>query len=386
VPTNSTHWADHEEHNVMDVLTRRRPNEASVTGLEQLVRSLVDDLPANVMAADTNLNLVYINKAAKQTLQGLDGEIRRMFRIGSNELLGGSIHRMHSDPARVERILRDPRSFPHRATLRFGDVALRGVFNMVQDATGTILGYVVLWDSVADREQKAAEATGELFDTATAVSAAATQLAANSAESSTQAEVVASGAEELSASIREISRSLAEAVSVAETAVRAAAQTTLAVNQLGRSSSEIGEVVGMIAAVAGQTNLLALNATIEAARAGEAGRGFAVVASEVKTLAQQSAGATEEIRAKIGSIQSDVSNAVTAIAEITRVIDRINELQQGIASAVEEQSATSNEMARSISTVARSAADTGIVVASISQMAAAVERRADELKGLLESE
>ncbi len=135
-------------------------------------------------------------------------------------------------------------------------------------------------------------------------------------------------------------------------AVRLTESTNAIIAKLGRSTQEIGAVVKLVTSIAAQTNLLALNATIEAARAGEAGRGFAVVANEVKELAKETAGATEDIGSKIAAIRSDMEDAIKAIASISDMIRRINDMQGIIATAVEEQSATSSEMSRSIAKAA----------------------------------
>jgi methyl-accepting chemotaxis protein len=135
---------------------------------------------------------------------------------------------------------------------------------------------------------------------------------------------------------------------VAQKAVSAAASTTATVAKLGDSSAEIGNVIKVITSIAEQTNLLALNATIEAARAGEAGKGFAVVANEVKELAQETARATEDIARRVQAIQGDTGAAVTAIEEISTIVAQISDRQTTIASAVEEQTATTNEMSRSV--------------------------------------
>jgi methyl-accepting chemotaxis protein len=158
-------------------------------------------------------------------------------------------------------------------------------------------------------------------------------------------------------SIREIAGNAASASEVAADAVTmvTTTTTTATVAKLGDSSTEIGKVVKVITMIAGQTNLLALNATIEAARAGESGKGFAVVANEVKELAQETAKATEDIGRRVQAIQGDSRAAVTAIEEISHIIAQINEAQVAIASAVEEQTATTNEMARNVTEAASSA-------------------------------
>jgi methyl-accepting chemotaxis protein len=164
--------------------------------------------------------------------------------------------------------------------------------------------------------------------------------------------IVAVGAEEMSASIREIAGSATGAAQVAASGVSIAASTNTSVARLGESSAEIGEVVKLISSIAEQTNLLALNATIEAARAGDAGKGFAIVASEVKDLAKETARATEDISGRIAAIQADAQLAGASIGEIGEIIRRISDGQTTIASAVEEQTATTNEMGRSLTEAA----------------------------------
>jgi len=203
--------------------------------------------------------------------------------------------------------------------------------------------------------------TAQASDLASSVSASAEQVSANVA-------TVATAAEQMSSSIREIARNATDASGVAANAVEVARTVRGAVDSLGASSAEISQVIKLITAIAEQTNLLALNATIEAARAGDAGKGFAVVANEVKELAGQTAKATDEIGRRIDAIQSDTVNAVEAITQITAVIGQINDITGTIASAVEEQTATTNEIARSVTEAASGA--TGIA-AEITQVAGA---------------
>ncbi|WP_433049982.1 methyl-accepting chemotaxis protein [Dactylosporangium sp. CS-033363] len=265
-------------------------------------------------------------------------------------------------------------------------------------------------DSLRQARSQLRTTVADLAEHSTALASASEQLAATSRESAAGAEsgsrqagavatladrmsgtisTVASGATEMGASIREISQSATKAVTVAARAVEVAAATTDVMSKLGDSSAEIGNVIKVITSIAGQTNLLALNATIEAARAGEAGKGFAVVANEVKDLAQETARATEDISRRVQAIQSDTTGAVAAMSEISDIIARINEYQTTIASAVEQQSATTEEMNRSVEEAAstgRHVAETiAAVASSVNQTTTGVaesERAAGDLARL----
>lgn len=220
-----------------------------------------------------------------------------------------------------------------------------------------------LADGFQARVQRVVEAVASAAQGLQQNAAGMTRLAANSTaqasdvaeaaeRASANVQTVATAAEQLSSSVQEISRRVAQSASTAATAVAEAEQTNRAMLELTGAAGEIGDVLGLITAIANQTNLLALNATIEAARAGEAGKGFAVVASEVKSLAHQTARATEDISAKIRAIQARTAQAAESIAGIGQIIASIDGITTEIAGAVEEQGAATAEIARNVAEAA----------------------------------
>jgi methyl-accepting chemotaxis protein len=214
------------------------------------------------------------------------------------------------------------------------------------------------------------EATAQsMSSTATRANGQAVTVAAAAEEASAGVATVAAAAEELTASIAEIGRQVAQSSKITGRAVADAQRTDAIVRALAEGAEKIGHVVGLITNIAGQTNLLALNATIEAARAGDAGKGFAVVASEVKSLANQTAKATEEIGAQIAQIQAATKEAVDAIGGIAGTIEEVSAISVSIAAAVEEQGAATAEIARNVQQTAQSAQDMTVNIGGVRQAA-----------------
>ncbi|GAA3138925.1 hypothetical protein GCM10010466_32540 [Planomonospora alba] len=234
--------------------------------------------------------------------------------------------------------------------------------------------------TLADASTGLTTVAGDIAGAANDADARTRAASAQSEEVSRHVQMVAAGSEEMGLSIKEIAQSTDEAARIAGSAVTEAERATRTIAALGESSVQIGQVLKLITSIAEQTNLLALNATIEAARAGEMGKGFAVVAGEVKELAQETAKATDDISTRVAAIQRDTEGAVEVIDRISEVIAKINEYQTTIASAVEQQTATTQEMSRGI---ADAAAGSDRIARDIAEVASASDQ---SLQGMRQAE
>ena len=260
---------------------------------------------------------------------------------------------------------------------------LARAFNGQNDQVNELIGQVS-GTSVGLQEH-----AGSLADTAAKLDQSAQDTRVRAAGAAEQAQLLATSMdtlstamEEMQAAIRQISESATSASRISEEAVESVGSATRVIDTLGESSQSIGEITDSITSIAEQTNLLALNATIEAARAGDAGKGFAVVAGEVKDLAAQTAAATAVISERVNSIQEDSTKAAEAIAQISGIIARINDSQQTIASAVEEQTATTNEMFGVVRGAAQTTED---IVGSIETVSSTAEESAAGARTTLEA-
>jgi len=372
--------------NAVDI-TEQKIEALKVEAMAAQLTQMIEGMPIGVMQCDPKtLEINYLNKFSRDTLQTLEAHLP----VRANQMMGQCIDVFHKNPAHQRQLLGNASNLPHKAKITVGPETLDLLVTAINDTDGNYIGPMLTWTVITNQVRMAddfetnvkgvveivSSSATELQATAQSLSATAeetnrqsTSVAAAAEEASTNVQTVASAAEELASSISEIGRQVEESSRIAGQAATQAAKTNTEVESLASAANKIGEVVSLISDIAEQTNLLALNATIEAARAGEAGKGFAVVASEVKSLATQTAKATEEIAGQINEIQSATTDAVAAIKEISTTIGSINDIAGNVASAVEEQGAATKEIAHSVQQASAGTTEVSSNITGVTQAA-----------------
>jgi methyl-accepting chemotaxis protein len=350
---------------------------------------MLQQLPSAVMSADPRdgLRITYMNAEMHRVL----GTVAQLLSGPPGELVGKPVETLPNWPRALQVPLADPSLLPHTARFQMGEEVLELRASAIRDGHGDHAGTMLCWQLATEKARLADTFEREVGAVVEAVARSAERLQASARDLSAVAvtsgeeagavaeaggrahgdvQSVAAAAEEMAASVSEIARRVGEAAEVAGRAVAEARATDTTVQGLSEAAARIGDVVRLIGDIAGQTNLLALNATIEAARAGDAGKGFAVVASEVKSLAGQTARATEEIGRQIAEMQAATAQAVGAIRGIGATVERTSEIATTIAVAVEQQGAATQEIARSAAQVAEA---TQLVASRIEGVRAAAQ-------------
>lgn len=304
------------------------------------LKQMIDEMPLNIVTADVRneFKVNYANRATTSTL----AKLQRYLPINANELVGNSIDVFHKDPGRIRRLLEDPKNLPHQAKIKLGEETLDLKVSAIRDKSSQYVGAMLTWSIVTQNVELA-----NTFEES--IGAVSSQIS-STAESLNQGAVSLQGAiEELSASAMEISKRVHDSLTVARTASDKGLEAQQSMEFLSQSAEKVSNVVTFIQQIAEKTNLLALNATIESARAGEAGKGFAVVANEVKALANQTSEAMSDISKQVEDMRNSADLAVNMVKDISHSLQSVNQFASDVAAAVEQQQASTSEIAQNIS-------------------------------------
>jgi len=350
---------------------------------------MIDHVPSPLMwcDGDTGFTVTYANKASFHQFERVAAHLP----MPAEKVVGSKIYDVLPQIGdKLRAAAKDHTKLPIHERVSFGDEIADVKVEAVLDGNGVFCGGMLVWELITRRHkrltdfeqnvtqaaEKVARAAEAMQATARDMSARADQtgdklgdVAAATRETSNNVESAAAAAQELLASIEEIARQVNHSADIARVALAEVDKTDAVVRGLSQGAERIGEVVALINDIASQTNLLALNATIEAARAGDAGKGFAVVASEVKSLANQTAQATEEIGSQITDIQSVTGQAVEAIRKIASVVGESNEIIEAVASAVTEQNAATKSISEHVQRAADSTGHIGQEIGGVVSVA-----------------
>jgi methyl-accepting chemotaxis protein len=380
---------------------------ASVETLRAVMRQtfiqsqMIEQLPVGVMTAEPagEFRITYLNAEVRKLLEMVQDSLS----VPVDQLVGQTIDVFPMGSRRPRDLVADPAGLPHHMRINLGAETVDLRISATCDRDGAYAGPLLIWRTVTGQAhlvQQFERSVGTIARTV-AVSADGMRQAASmmresaitagertlavsvaSDQASQSVSTAAAGAEEVAISVGEIARQVAESAQIARSAVAEAQATDASVSRLSEAADRISAVVRLIGDIAARTNLLALNATIEAARAGEAGKGFAVVAGEVKSLATQTAKATQDIGGQITAMQQATVQAVTALRSISATIQRMNEIATIIAGSVEEQGAATQSIAQAVH---QAAAGTAEVNSNISTVTHVVDETGSRAGGVLEA-